>query len=77
MRANSNYADIPVVIISAQDHLERCFPLTGEMSVSKPDGWGVEELLATLEALLRALGPPRRHLRHDGPSQVNTDLLVT
>lgn len=62
MRTDPRLAAVPVVIISAQDQITTRAPLPGRLSVYKPEGFRLEELLNTVEALLGTLGVPRRHL---------------
>ena len=62
MRASADLADVPVVIMSAQDEIAGRFPLHGELAVGRPDGFRLEEALAAVEVVLGVLEPPRRYL---------------
>jgi signal transduction histidine kinase/CheY-like chemotaxis protein len=62
MRATPALAEVPVVIMSAQDEIAGRFPLHGELAVGRPDGFRLEEALAAVEAVLGVLEPPRRYL---------------
>jgi hypothetical protein len=59
MRNTPSLADIPTVVISAQDQLDQDLALDGDLSVRKPDGFRLDDLLSALEALLAALPPTR------------------
>jgi signal transduction histidine kinase/CheY-like chemotaxis protein len=59
MRADPRLAVVPVVLISAQDQLAAQSPLRGAVTLTRPDGFRLEEVLGALEALLGALSPPR------------------
>jgi signal transduction histidine kinase/CheY-like chemotaxis protein len=59
IRASSLGASIPVIIVSAQDQLEGQLRLPGQVSVSRSDGFSLDGLLASLEALLGTLAPSR------------------
>jgi signal transduction histidine kinase/CheY-like chemotaxis protein len=59
MRDTPALADIPTVVISAQDQLDQDLALDGDLSVRKPDGFRLDDLLSALEALLGALPPTR------------------
>jgi len=62
MRATPPLADVPVIVMSAQDEIAGRFPLHGELGVARPDGFRLEEALAAVEAILDVLEPPRRYL---------------
>jgi CheY-like chemotaxis protein len=62
MRADPALAEVPVVILSAQDEIAGRFPLHGALAVGRPDGFRLEEALAAIEAVLGVLEPPRRYL---------------
>ncbi|MBI2941459.1 MAG: response regulator [Chloroflexi bacterium] len=65
MRADPRLADVPVIVISAQDQIQEQFSLVGPIVVARPEGFRLEELLGAVEALLGALRPPREYLvRH-------------
>jgi two-component system phosphate regulon response regulator PhoB len=59
MRSTPELADVATVVISAQDQLDHDLALHGELSLHKPDGFRLEDLVGTVEALLRALPPVR------------------
>jgi CheY-like chemotaxis protein len=69
MAARPELARIPVIVVSARDRAGGQLSLPGALSVEKPDGFRLEELLGVVEALLGQLDPPRQYLtRHpDGP----------
>jgi signal transduction histidine kinase/CheY-like chemotaxis protein len=62
MRATPSLADLPVIVMSAQDEIAGRFPLHGELGVCRPDGFRLEEALSAVEAILGVLEPPRRYL---------------
>jgi CheY-like chemotaxis protein/anti-sigma regulatory factor (Ser/Thr protein kinase) len=62
MRAAPPLAEVPVIVVSAQDAVAEQFPVRGPLAVEKPDGFGLEELLGIIEALLAAMAPPRQRL---------------
>jgi signal transduction histidine kinase/CheY-like chemotaxis protein len=62
MRASPALAAIPVIIVSAQDQLTAWLPLHGQLSLVHPEGFGLEDLIVTLEALLNGLRPPQGYL---------------
>lgn len=62
LRAQAALATVPVILISAQDQIQAQLPLPGRLALVKPDGFGLEELLNTVEALLGALELPRQYL---------------
>jgi signal transduction histidine kinase/CheY-like chemotaxis protein len=66
MRQRAALAETPVILISAQDQLQARLPLRGQMTLVNPDGFGLEELLNAVEALLNVLAPPRRYLTPAG-----------
>lgn len=56
MRANPSLSDVPAIVVSAQDLLLEATPLlTGELRLTKPDGFQFESLLESIEALFAAL----------------------
>jgi signal transduction histidine kinase/CheY-like chemotaxis protein len=68
MRASPALADLPVIVMSAQDEIAGRFPLHGELGVCRPDGFRLEEALAAVEAILGVLEPPRRYLTEHAES---------
>ena len=62
MRDTPELANVPVIVMSAQDEIAGRFPLHGELGVARPDGFRLEEALAAVEAILDVLEPPRRYL---------------
>jgi signal transduction histidine kinase/CheY-like chemotaxis protein len=69
MRQQAALAEVPVILVSAQDQIQARLPLRGEMTLVKPDGFGLEELLNAVEALLDALAPPRQYLTSSGEAR--------
>lgn len=65
MAATPHLADVPVIVVSAQDQSEEQFALLGPITASKPDGFRLEELLRVVESLLNSFEPPRRYLTDD------------
>jgi signal transduction histidine kinase/CheY-like chemotaxis protein len=59
MQATPELADVPVVVISAQDQIDQDLALQGPLSLTRPEGFRLEELLGLVEALLGALPPSR------------------
>ena len=66
MRQSLDLASVPVVIVSAQDQLDRHVRFDGSLSIKKPEGFGLEELLRTIDAVLGNLEPPQRYLHETG-----------
>jgi CheY-like chemotaxis protein len=62
MRTEPELADIPVILISAQDQLTAQLPLAGSLAISKPDGFQIEEALSAIDALLAVLRPPQAYV---------------
>ena len=62
MSGDERLASIPVIVISAQERGRWHLSLNGAISVSKPDGFQLEELLRAVEAICGAVDPPRRYL---------------
>lgn len=62
MTADPSLAHIPVIVITAQDYIESDIRLSGTLSVTRTDGFRLEELLNAVETLLGALEPPRQYL---------------
>ena len=62
MARTPGLAELPVIIVSAQDQIEGQIALDGLLSIKKPDGFRLEELLRAIEAILGALDPPNRYL---------------
>ncbi|MGH2457859.1 MAG: ATP-binding response regulator [Chloroflexota bacterium] len=62
MARSPRLAKVPVIIVSAQDQVEGQVALDGLLSIKKPDGFRLEELLRAIEAILGALDPPHRYL---------------
>ncbi|MCL4545471.1 MAG: ATP-binding protein [Chloroflexi bacterium] len=59
MAARESLRNIPVIIVSAQEHIGGLVPLAGSCVVAVPGGFRLDELLTLLEALLGSLPPPR------------------
>lgn len=62
MRASPDLADVPVIVMSAQDEIGGLYPLDGELVVCRPDGFRLNEAVSAVEAILDVLEPPRRYL---------------
>ena len=62
MLEDPQLAGIPVIIITAHVPGEAQLTLVGPVSLLKPEGFRLEELLGVTEALLGALQPPRQYL---------------
>jgi CheY-like chemotaxis protein len=65
--AAPGWAEMAVFVISGQDQVVAGLPLTGQVTIDKPDGWRLEELLNATEALFAVLDPPRRYLANVNP----------
>jgi CheY-like chemotaxis protein len=61
MAERPGLADVPVILISAWDQGEGLL-LQGPLTVAKPDGFRLEEMLGSIETLLSTLDPPHRYL---------------
>lgn len=59
MRRRPDMRSISVAVISGQDQLGGGIPLRGPVTLTKPGGFQLEELLGAIEALLGTLAPPR------------------
>lgn len=59
-------AGVPVVVVSAQDQVASQFPVQGALCVTTPDGFRLEELLGTLEAVLGVVAESRRPISRAG-----------
>lgn len=70
LAANPRLSDIPVIIISAQEQSGDGLRLDGPLSITKPEGFQIEELLGVIDALLGVLEPPRRYLVEDAACRV-------
>lgn len=73
MRARSALADIPAIIISAQDQMRMQLPLPGSLAIRKRDGFQLDEILGAIEALLVVLRPPQEFTaaRHEAGSPLS------
>lgn len=74
MARSPRLARVPVVIISAQDQYEGPFALEGALSIQKPGGFRLEELMRAIEAILGVLEPPDRYLTA-GPRAAAVDAI--
>jgi signal transduction histidine kinase/CheY-like chemotaxis protein len=61
MASQTGLAAIPVIVVSGMDGSEGV-ALAGGLTVVKPDGFGLEEILATIEVLTATLKPARDYL---------------
>ena len=62
LAGDPSFADLPVVVISGQDQTDRDLPIGHRLSVTKREGFRLEEALNALDALLDQLDPPRAYL---------------
>jgi signal transduction histidine kinase/CheY-like chemotaxis protein len=70
MATDPRLARVPVVVISGQDQPEWTLPLRGEIRAVRAEGFRLEELLGSVEALLDVFDPPRGYLvEHAAPEQ--------
>ncbi|TAK20490.1 MAG: hybrid sensor histidine kinase/response regulator [Chloroflexota bacterium] len=69
IRRRPEMAGIPVIVLSGQEGGEGPLRLDGALTVVKPDGFKLEELLAAIEGLVDVLEPPRRYLSVSATAQ--------
>jgi len=66
MAERRDLAAIPVIVVSGMENGDG-IALEGRLTVSKPGGFGLEELLGTIEALTTTLEPTREYLTWKAP----------
>jgi CheY-like chemotaxis protein len=62
LRGSGDRVDLPVILISGQDQLAGQTVHEGRLSLEKAEGFGLEEILDLVDAILGALRPPRHYL---------------
>jgi len=65
MAGDPALAQVPVIVVSGREQAEEALRLPGELRLSRPEGFGLRELMDLLEALLAALPPSRAYLSTD------------
>jgi signal transduction histidine kinase/CheY-like chemotaxis protein len=76
LREYGELADVPVIVVSAQEQLAGQFVLGTRLSLVKPEGLQLDETCRLVEALAQSLNPPRGYLNGAGEAATPPDEAV-